>query len=432
MSSLSLRSLHRSNSSRLLLNQQVNLAPSPQSSHLLYQFKVKVFCGLHSPAGLYRVYHLVLLLIIFVNCFLINLVMDFQQSSSQQTPLVLVMAFMDLILVVIFTVELALRVFGANCIEDYHGLCGIVRYFREYKCSRLCDLFCTAILLSFVCMHSKATGDVRVQGNFRILHLLVTFQFYRIFSKVFLNFANVVSENIRLILMSMCLYMLALILVSYIVYLVESPSNPQINSILDSAWFGFVSLATIGYGDVIINSPVAKVLTALLVVSGFCFFSLPASIVGSALAMRLQEKRQKILCLHPAANLLQKTWRFYAIHRVANYWPRFVLKPAREASEEHENLSSREKYVIYFICKVSFLLAQNRFKYVNLVYTTGSVPMQYVDLQRKIELINALVRKNKAKIETLNEELNRMFSNLLERKLYLKQRLTGFHAKMSK
>ena len=393
-------------------------AKSQTSQITLHLLKVKIFCGLHNPAGFYKLYHSFIMLLIFVNSFAINLVLDFDLDRKKQTQLTIVLIFNDFITVTIIIVELALRLYVANCIEYYRGLNGIYKYFCDYKLSRLYDVFCVIILIIFLCMQQKAMNSMNILTDLRILHLFLLFQLFRMYTKVFINFANVVSENIRLIVMSIFLYIVMLMFISYIVYLIEFKSNSHINSIFDSTWFSYISLSTIGYGDVIINSPITKVITAVLIMAGLCVFTLPASIVGSALAMRLQEKRQKILCLHPAANLLQKTWRFYAIHRKPNYWEKFVLKQTvtKHSTLEGSTFNNEDKQIMYFICKVSYLLAQNRFKYANLVYNTGSVPIQYVDLQRKIELINALVRKNKGKIELLNQELRKMWLNLIERR----------------
>jgi len=197
--------------------------------------------------------------------------------------------------------------------------------------------------------------------------------------------------------------MLALIFLSYSVYFLELYANPRVNSLFDGAWFSFVSLATIGYGDIVLKLVQTKVITAVLAMCGFCVFTLPATIIGSALTLRLRDKRQRILCLRPATNLLQKMWRFYALHRITNYHKTLGLKNV---------MSHKQKYVLLFIFKVSFLLAQNRFKYANLIHSTGSVPLQYVQLQRKIELINTAVRKHKWDISSVYYQLKKIYADL--------------------
>ena len=370
-----------------------------QSSHFVHQFKVKIFCGLHTPAGFYNMYHYVLLLLIFANCFALNLSLDFGLDQHQRVQLVQAMTFLDLILLTILVVEWMLRLFVANCIPNYVGLHGIMKYLRKYNMSRLYDAFCIAILLTFMIVAGKYDYP---QPSIRILHFLLMF-----------HFATVVGENIKLIVMSLSLYTIVLIVATYTVYFLELYSNGGFNSLFDTAWFSFVSLATIGYGDVMIQLPITKIITSALVLCGFCVFTLPGSIIGSSLAMRLQDKRQKILCLHPAANLLQKTWRFYAIHRIEHFWPKFVLSRAQVQSQlSIKQLTRKDEYVVLFICKLSFLLAQNRFRYARLVHNTGSVPLQYAQLQRKIELVNNAVRKHKWDINQAYLQLKKIAVDL--------------------
>ena len=375
--------------------QNNNVKRNDYFDFVLHQLKVKIFCGLHNPAGFYRFYHHGFLFLIFLNCFVLNLMTELRLVQNKVFNIITVI---DCFLLTVLLLEFLMRFYVANCIQDYSGLSGIFKYLKDKLSARIYDLLCIIILFVFLILKSKVSSHVKTRYLFRILHFFLLFQYLRLFNKIFKNFISVVYENTKLLVMSLTLYFVVFVIMSYGVYYFELESNAEINSLFDAAWFGFESLATIGYGDVTIHKPVTKVFTAILVLIGFCIYTLPASIIGSAIAMRLQEKRQKILCLRPAANLFQKIWRFYAVTHIPDYWAKYVSIEKANNPKMNRKLQGKEKYTLLFICKLSYLVAQKRFKYANLVHTTGSVPLQYVILQKKTELMNTAIRKHKIDI----------------------------------
>ncbi|KAI2805359.1 Potassium voltage-gated channel sub KQT member 4 [Blomia tropicalis] len=342
--------------------QNNNVKRNDYFDFVLHQLKVKIFCGLHNPAGFYRFYHHGFLFLIFLNCFVLNLMTELRLVQNKVFNIITVI---DCFLLTVLLLEFLMRFYVANCIQDYSGLSGIFNFIPR-------------------------------KNSISIPHFTLLFTIS--ISSIFKNFISVVYENTKLLVMSLTLYFVVFVIMSYGVYYFELESNAEINSLFDAAWFGFESLATIGYGDVTIHKPVTKVFTAILVLIGFCIYTLPASIIGSAIAMRLQEKRQKILCLRPAANLFQKIWRFYAVTHIPDYWAKYVSIEKANNPKMNRKLQGKEKYTLLFICKLSYLVAQKRFKYANLVHTTGSVPLQYVILQKKTELMNTAIRKHKIDI----------------------------------
>ncbi|KAI4888164.1 hypothetical protein NFI96_001525 [Prochilodus magdalenae] len=116
---------------------------------------------------------------------------------------------------------------------------------------------------------------------------------------------------------------LSLILASFLVYLVEkdveitnkldredlTPTPQQdFDTYADALWWGLITLTTIGYGDKTPKTWPGRLLAGTFALIGVSFFALPAGILGSGLALKVQEQhRQKHFekRRHPAAGLIQ-------------------------------------------------------------------------------------------------------------------------------
>eukprot|EP00069_Balaena_mysticetus_P022648 bmy_14482T0 len=108
---------------------------------------------------------------------------------------------------------------------------------------------------------------------------------------------------------------LCLILASFLVYLAEKGENDHFDTYADALWWGLITLTTIGYGDKYPQTWNGRLLAATFTLIGVSFFALPAGILGSGFALKVQEQhRQKHFEKRrsPAAGLIQSAWRFYA------------------------------------------------------------------------------------------------------------------------
>jgi potassium voltage-gated channel KQT-like subfamily member 5 len=71
----------------------------------------------------------------------------------------------------------------------------------------------------------------------------------------------------------------------------------------------------VGYGDTVPQTPIGKIIASVCAVAGISFFALPAGILGSGFALKVQQhQRQKHLIRRrgPAASLIQTCW--YALN----------------------------------------------------------------------------------------------------------------------
>ncbi|KAL7048425.1 hypothetical protein ACKWTF_003349 [Chironomus riparius] len=89
----------------------------------------------------------------------------------------------------------------------------------------------------------------------------------------------------------------------------------KFNNFAQALWWGVITLCTVGYGDMVPETWQGKIIASFCALLGISFFALPAGILGSGFALKVQQQqRQKhmIRRRQPAATLIQSLWRCYA------------------------------------------------------------------------------------------------------------------------
>jgi len=71
-------------------------------------------------------------------------------------------------------------------------------------------------------------------------------------------------------------------------------------------WFMFVTMTTVGYGDVYPSSPIGKMFAAGVIICGVLFLALPISIVGSSFAQVWEDRELRVLKRHMTQMLAHK------------------------------------------------------------------------------------------------------------------------------
>ena len=86
---------------------------------------------------------------------------------------------------------------------------------------------------------------------------------------------------------------LTLIFAAYLIYQFEHDSNEKFHTFADSLWWGLTSFTTIGYGDRYPESVPGKIMTSAFAVFGISFFALPAGILGTGFALKVQDQQRQ-------------------------------------------------------------------------------------------------------------------------------------------
>ncbi|XP_077913744.1 potassium voltage-gated channel subfamily KQT member 1 isoform X5 [Halichoerus grypus] len=246
------------------------------------------------------------------------------------------LSLLEIVLVVFFGTEYVVRLWSAGCRSKYVGIWGRLRFAR--KPISIIDLIVVLASMVVLCVGSKgqvfatsAIRGIRFLQILRMLHVDRQGGTWRLLgSVVFIHRQELIT--------TLYIGFLGLIFSSYFVYLAEKDAvnesgQVEFGSYADALWWGVVTVTTIGYGDKVPQTWVGKTIASCFSVFAISFFALPAGILGSGFALKVQQKqRQKHFNrqIPAAASLIQTAWRCYAAENPeSSTWKIYVRKPAR-------------------------------------------------------------------------------------------------------
>uniref|UniRef100_A0A2R8MRX7 Potassium voltage-gated channel subfamily Q member 4 n=1 Tax=Callithrix jacchus TaxID=9483 RepID=A0A2R8MRX7_CALJA len=268
-----------------------------------------VYNVLERPRGWAFVYHVFIFLLVF-SCLVLSVLSTIQEHQELANECLLILEF---VMIVVFGLEYIVRVWSAGCCCRYRGWQGRFRFARKP--------FCVIDFIVFVA--SVAVIAAGTQGNIFATSALRSMRFLQILRMVRMDrrggtwklLGSVVYAHSKELITAWYIGFLVLIFASFLVYLAEKDANSDFSSYADSLWWGTITLTTIGYGDKTPHTWLGRVLAAGFALLGISFFALPAGILGSGFALKVQEQhRQKHFEKRrmPAANLIQAAWRLYS------------------------------------------------------------------------------------------------------------------------
>ncbi|XP_073429987.1 potassium voltage-gated channel subfamily KQT member 1 [Dendrobates tinctorius] len=303
----------------------------------------KVYNFLERPTGWKCfVYHFTVFLIVLI-CLIFSVLSTIQQYSNLATE---TLFWMEIVLVVFFGAEYVVRLWSAGCRSKYVGIWGRLRFAR--KPISVIDLIVVVASVIVLCVGSNgqvfatsAIRGIRFLQILRMLHVDRQGGTWRLLgSVVFIHRQELIT--------TLYIGFLGLIFSSYFVYLAEKDAvdgsgEYQFGSYADALWWGVVTVTTIGYGDKVPQTWIGKTIASCFSVFAISFFALPAGILGSGFALKVQQKqRQKHFNrqIPAAATLIQTAWRCYAAENPDSVtWKMYI----RKAPRSHQVVSPSPK-----------------------------------------------------------------------------------------
>ncbi|XP_055749649.1 potassium voltage-gated channel subfamily KQT member 4-like [Salvelinus fontinalis] len=291
-------------------------ATTSASSKRYRKFQNFLYNVLERPRGWAFIYHAFIFLLVF-SCLVLSVfstIPDHQKMANEG------LFILEFVMIVVFGLEYVVRVWASGCCCRYRGWQGRLRFARKP--------FCVIDFIVFVA--SLAVIAAGTQGNIFATSALRSMRFLQILRMVRMDrrggtwklLGSVVYAHSKELITAWYIGFLVLIFASFLVYLAEKDVNTEFNTYADSLWWGTITLTTIGYGDKTPRTWLGRLLAAGFALLGVSFFALPAGILGSGFALKVQEQhRQKHFEKRrtPAANLIQAAWRLYSTDAQHSY-----------------------------------------------------------------------------------------------------------------
>uniref|UniRef100_A0A8C8A1Z7 Potassium voltage-gated channel, KQT-like subfamily, member 5b n=1 Tax=Oryzias sinensis TaxID=183150 RepID=A0A8C8A1Z7_9TELE len=264
---------------------------------------------LERPRAWAFIYHAFVFILVF-SCLVLSVFSTIPAHQEFSSYCLLILEF---VMIVVFGFEYIIRIWSAGCCCRYRGWQGRLRFARKPFC----------VIDIIVLIASVAVVSAGSQGNIFATSVLRSLRFLQILRMVRMDrrggtwklLGSVVYAHSKELVTAWYIGFLVLIFASFLVYLVENKFNKDFATYADALWWGTITLTTIGYGDKTPKTWTGRMLSAGFALLGISFFALPAGILGSGFALKVQEQhRQKHFekRRNPAAYLIQCVWRSYS------------------------------------------------------------------------------------------------------------------------
>ncbi|CAV31818.1 Potassium voltage-gated channel subfamily KQT member 1 [Caenorhabditis elegans] len=302
-------------------------------------YRAMIYNCLERPTGWKCfLYHFSVFLIVLI-CLILSVLSTVEEHSHFAAELLYIL---EIVLVVFFSVEFIVRLWSAGCRSKYIGVYGRLKFVR--KPITLIDLVVVICSLFVICFGTEgqvfaasAMRGIRFLQILRMLHVDRQGGTWRLLgSVVFIHRQELIT--------TLYIGFLGLIFSSYFVYLAEKDhigvdGRQAFTSYADALWWGVITMTTIGYGDVVPQTWLGRIVASCFSIFAISFFALPAGILGSGFALKVQQKqRQKHFNrqIPAAATLIQCLWRCHAAEKkVSATWNAHIDPLAHETKETH-------------------------------------------------------------------------------------------------
>ncbi|CAF2650656.1 unnamed protein product [Rotaria sp. Silwood2] len=292
----------------------------------------------------------------------------------------------ELGLCIFFACELLLRIWSAGCLPKYRTWVGRLMFITR-------PVIVLDILTLFGFMLALATG-IKI-GKFPLLTLkflppLQMIRFLRVDRQLtsWRILKGIIIAHRQELTVTLVIAFMFLITGSYLVYIAETPmdaslSSGRFKSVADTMWFSIITMTTIGFGDLYPTTYVAKMITTTICLLGVAFWCLPTGIIGSGLAIKVQEqKRDEALSrlVPAAATVIRNWWRLRCVRhgdRFVATWKIYTIIQRRV----HELSSTMHSKPSLTIASASYTPAEMkslRFNFTNPTTTTTTVKSNHI------------------------------------------------------
>jgi voltage-gated potassium channel len=215
---------------------------------------------------------------------LVLLAVETENSLPNETQLLA--RRINLVIPWLFAFEFALRVWSSGASPLYRGHKGRVKFFRRPLVWVDLLAFAPELIVQIVLPGAaQAAGWVRLLRLFRLLKLFSMFRAFR-------AIARAVHDAAGQLLATFALAGMLLFVSATLLFAIEGEAQPEaFGSIPRALWWAVATLTTVGYGDVIPETALGRLVASGVAVIGVGVVALPAGILANAFAERMRGRR---------------------------------------------------------------------------------------------------------------------------------------------
>lgn len=206
----------------------------------------------------------------------INVFSIFLETFSIEKEVSAVFKWIEIISVIIFTIEYLLRLWTAPLLfPEKSKLIATIKYIFSFMA--LIDLF--AILPFYFPFFIKI--DLRILRALRLVRLFRLFKMNR-YTKAMSNVFSVLKNKSRELLSSIFVVFILMLISSVFMYTIESPVQPEVfKNGFSGIWWAVATFTTVGYGDIYPVTTAGKIISMIMAILGIALVAVPTGIISS-------------------------------------------------------------------------------------------------------------------------------------------------------
>lgn len=220
-----------------------------------------------------------------VTVIFLNLIVTLMQTFDQMIPYMGVLNVIELITIIIFTVEYILRVWTADYLYtgEKNGMKARLKFvFSAYG---LIDLF---TIIPYFLPFIFPAGAVA----FRIFRVIRIFRLFKINAQydAYNVIASVLKDKKDQLISSICMIMILMLASSLCMYSLEHEAQPDsFKNAFSGIWWSVSTLLTVGYGDIYPVTAAGKVMAIIISFLGVGMVAIPTGIISAGFVEQYTE-----------------------------------------------------------------------------------------------------------------------------------------------
>ncbi len=148
-----------------------------------------------------------------------------------------------------------------------------------------------AIIPTYVAFLYPDAAPLVVIRLMRVLRVFRVFRLVSLFSELN-EILSVLRSTARSIFVFLVMVMLVIIVFACVMYVIEGPKNGFV-SIPMSIYWAVVTITTVGYGDLVPQTPAGRFIASLGMLVGYSIIAVPTAIITRKLWERINEQRER-------------------------------------------------------------------------------------------------------------------------------------------